>query len=399
VDINNRRLASKSLIVVACCVAVSLNSTASAQERFVPDEVDSTRFEFETSALIWRCSSVDDPRTPTAELPRVEALEVVPERLGRDAVPMVPAVLASQGRPAFPEIPPVPARPAVAGRPAVAAAGGRPAVEAVPPLPALPEVPGRPAIPAVPRARGAAGRRLVPAVAGLPEVPLAPGRAAVPAVDAVPEVLPMCDPANPAQQNCRRLPPRQSRFVVLASGETNVLIRFSPWRDNDSHSRVLQDIYNGPQDEYTWCARRSELARTTRRARQPGARFVTDAILIPFKLRPGWRDLQFDFTADVGIAVALGIGGDVTRNFSLSAVGAIGTSMIKYSVGDEDQSRAALTLALGFTAQIHGVDIGLLVGWDQLAAGARNWDYHGKTWLGISIGVNLFQSDTTSESQ
>ena len=129
------------------------------------------------------------------------------------------------------------------------------------------------------------------------------------------------------------------------------------------------------------------------------------ALVIPIKLRPGTKNnesevsVPFDFSQDFTIGTSVGVRFRISRykpNY-FNILGSVGiTSALVDSVSTNgivtksNSKISAFTPSLGLLLEFSGVQIGGFVGWDFAGRSiAKNWDYHGKSWVAVGVGYQI----------
>lgn len=190
------------------------------------------------------------------------------------------------------------------------------------------------------------------------------------------------------------------RFRVYEQGDDYVRIRFLRWSgdDNPLNNLVRAASSETQNDPVFWCFDSDAVTSSVRTTMTRWIPFQTSALILPYKLRFGGDhpSRQFDFVSDVTIGASIGAGIRLTRHFSLGAVVAVGPTLISIADGAGSTSNhGAFTFATGLTFAGPGVNLAVLTGADYLASrGSLDWAYHGKWWLGLSVGVNIYDVET-----
>jgi hypothetical protein len=56
------------------------------------------------------------------------------------------------------------------------------------------------------------------------------------------------------------------------------------------------------------------------------------------------------------------------------------------------RSIAVVSPAIAGLVRIEGVEAGVFLGYEfGVGSGAGKWDYHGRPWVGLGVGFNLFK--------
>lgn len=229
-------------------------------------------------------------------------------------------------------------------------------------------------------------------------------------------------------QALERSAPEGGKFEVISHKDGFYVIRFLPWKvtgyKKSSYDFVNKQAlkaaeYNYKTFDYTAATSNSIIAITTTTYTsntniQYFAVLDTDmensvydpedtkiffvsggTVLMPFKL----RTQKGEFTKDVSLSGVGNFGWRMNKNSSFSLLAGAGIGIITLDSANtkgvvlKATDRGAITLNVGFMFQIKQLQLGLTTGWDFLSGKKDNWYYHGKPWLSLGIGVNIFKPD------
>jgi hypothetical protein len=144
--------------------------------------------------------------------------------------------------------------------------------------------------------------------------------------------------------------------------------------------------------------------------------FVTGAITVPIKIRPGGDKVDsegnklrpFDFTGDINIGLSIGLRIRLdakAKSFLIPSAGinltsvSIDENTIKNGVITSKTNASSLTPFIGLVGEYDNFQIALLTGWDRLSGKTgENWIYQGKPWFGIGLGYNIFNTSNNTPS-
>lgn len=137
--------------------------------------------------------------------------------------------------------------------------------------------------------------------------------------------------------------------------------------------------------------------------------FTFGTLTIPFKIRSLDKPNKLVFTPNLSIGGAIYSQYKVSEDFSFGFVGGISVSSITLDsastegvvkVNHSGNSRPSLTFTGQFLAAYKTINLTVGLGWDYINIATnieRSWIYQGKPWLGIGIGVSLFNEGTAPE--
>lgn len=136
---------------------------------------------------------------------------------------------------------------------------------------------------------------------------------------------------------------------------------------------------------------------------KPKWSFVSTAVTIPVKIRPGDgkngddKKRYFDFEGNVNIGLTAGIRKRISSNGTcyLSFFGGISIGSSKLTADNSsvtsETNVSTLTPFVGFMFEYNNFEIGLFTGWDHASGKIGNsWDYNALPWLGVGLGYNIF---------
>ena len=138
---------------------------------------------------------------------------------------------------------------------------------------------------------------------------------------------------------------------------------------------------------------------------KPKWSFVSTAVTIPIKIRPGDgkngedKKRYFDFEGNVNIGLTAGVRRRISSNgisyitlFGGISVGSSKLTTDNSSVTSETNV-STLTPFAGLMFEYNNFEIGLFTGWDHASGKiGQSWDYNALPWIGIGLGYNIFTS-------
>lgn len=138
--------------------------------------------------------------------------------------------------------------------------------------------------------------------------------------------------------------------------------------------------------------------------------FTYGVMTLPIKVRFGnGKERYFDFEENLNLGFTFGyqrqIHSRVKQSFNI--LGGVGISRVTFNEDDRpdptstEETAAALMLSIGSLYQYETFQVGVFFGTDLIPGSTGNkWDFQGKPWLGIAIGVSLFTNskEKTSDS-
>jgi hypothetical protein len=148
----------------------------------------------------------------------------------------------------------------------------------------------------------------------------------------------------------------------------------------------------------------------------PRYSFVTGAITVPIKIRPG-GDLvdangdkvrPFDFTGDINIGLSVGLRIRLDKKGMGFLIPSAGLNLTSVSIDESTVSdgiitsktnASSLTPFVGFIGEYNSFQVALITGWDRLSGKTgENWIYQGKPWFGIGLGYNIYNTSNNNPS-
>lgn len=214
------------------------------------------------------------------------------------------------------------------------------------------------------------------------------------------DAYPHGDQDGEAVQSPRATVPARSMFWKEREYADTIRIRFRRWGDPEEGADVdYRVLLNGPNNSYTWCVAKQDISAATEEVERWGYGAFGSAITIPFKLRPKSGESPFNFGADASLSAGFGVYVESPSDVRMMLLMAAGISAVDVPVeGQSDDSRPAFSLAVGFGVQFGDtVGVGLMVGWDWIGEGGSEWDYQGRTWVGLALGATFASAgDETS---
>ena len=136
---------------------------------------------------------------------------------------------------------------------------------------------------------------------------------------------------------------------------------------------------------------------------KPKWSFVSTAVTIPIKIRPGDgkdgddKKRYFDFEGNVNIGLTAGIRRRISTNGTsyLSLFGGISVGSSKLTTDNSlvtsETNVSTLTPFIGLMFEYNDFEIGLFTGWDYASGKiGQSWDYNALPWLGVGLGYNIF---------
>lgn len=127
------------------------------------------------------------------------------------------------------------------------------------------------------------------------------------------------------------------------------------------------------------------------------------ALTTPFKFRLS----PFQFTPNLNLGTSVSYQRKFSKNWAWSIVGGISLASVSLDSFSTKGIIINATERPAVTPSVHGmlcyktINLTLGIGWDFINRPSeieKNWIYHRKTWIGIGIGVSLFNSNNTAQS-
>ncbi|WP_296385410.1 hypothetical protein [Winogradskyella sp.] len=148
----------------------------------------------------------------------------------------------------------------------------------------------------------------------------------------------------------------------------------------------------------------------------PSLSFVTGAITVPIKIRPGGDKVDsegnklrpFDFNGDINIGLSFGFRIRLDKKGKVFLIPAAGINLTSISIDENTvkngiitskTNASSLTPFIGFIGEYDNFQVALMTGWDRLSGKTgENWIYQGKPWFGIGLGYNIFNTSNNNPS-
>lgn len=213
-------------------------------------------------------------------------------------------------------------------------------------------------------------------------------------------------------------------FEVVGQTATTVMIRFYPWStsgdapaaaacglvDDESSAACLNAML--VTERRRWCISKNATASSVSEIARDGVEFRVGALTVPLRLRlpVSRRDAEFDAEADLNVSGSVGLVDQLTPNVSYTVFGFLGLGSVDLSYDDpanpgsvlETEKRSAM-MGAGASLSIKGVDVAVLVGVDLLTQNGlpdgTDWPYHGTPWIGLSLGGQLWHTESSSDGE
>ena len=152
----------------------------------------------------------------------------------------------------------------------------------------------------------------------------------------------------------------------------------------------------------------------TQQAKTPIYSFVSGAVTVPIKIRPGGdernedtdeRIRQFDFANDINVGISAGfkIRIDSKQRAFFNILGGISLTSVSVDEGntnnfvEQKTNASAITYSIGLVFQYDDFQFGFFNGWDYLSRDfGENWVYQGRPWYGIGLGLSIFSTKNKS---
>lgn len=127
--------------------------------------------------------------------------------------------------------------------------------------------------------------------------------------------------------------------------------------------------------------------------------FTWGFLTLPIKMRFGNSNKKFTFEEKINFGLSFGIKLQMPTTVYTAHNLLIGVSVANVKL-TENESAAALSFSGGYMYQYDKFQIGAFVGFDFIGGDqSKQFDFQGKPWLGLAIGVSLFaENKMTAES-
>lgn len=179
---------------------------------------------------------------------------------------------------------------------------------------------------------------------------------------------------------------------------------------NSTYTAATHDIVNTPDrffilsaaDFQLFCARRI-----------PKTEITFGIVTLPIKMRFGSKEIvnnkpkrYFDFGGDVSLGISGGLKFNKSKNVSKTIITGIAISSVPvdsfttHGVIQDATNVSAITWHLGFIYQYRTYQFGIFTGFDFVAGETgRQWVYKGMPWLGIGLGLSIFNANASANSE
>ncbi len=224
------------------------------------------------------------------------------------------------------------------------------------------------------------------------------------------------------------------KFKIDHYVDGGVIIRFWPWNSSKYDDEFYQEVkivgkkkkylpiyfymddatFDNATEEYVIQEKEGKLSA------QVGV------VTIPIKLRPsndekyestGENDFNndrvgqlirpFDFDGGFNLGLSLGLRYDFDEEYHFIVVGGINiasekidNSVLRRIKVEENLNEASVSPFTGLILGRGNSQVTLLVGWDYLSGNiGDNWVYQGKPWVGVGLGLNIFNVNLGSSKE
>lgn len=219
---------------------------------------------------------------------------------------------------------------------------------------------------------------------------------------------------------------RDWKFVVDSKVTGGRVIRFLKWRKRSEYlntSFYSQEVFNaagkktGEKPKYFFISDTDFDNNTdVYENDNPRTSFVTGAITIPIKIRPGGDEKDemgntirpFDFSGEVNVGLSVGIkfrlGSAKSKVYFIPTAGinltsvSIDETTVRNGVITSKTNASSLTPFTGFVIQYDTFQLAMITGWDRLSGKTgENWVYQGRPWFGIGLGYSIFNTQQSAK--
>jgi hypothetical protein len=187
---------------------------------------------------------------------------------------------------------------------------------------------------------------------------------------------------------------------------THLVIRFLKWKnDNTKNTTYFKNtaaLVGGSSDIFFLLSKAVFDASCSEFKKEQKWDIVFGSLTTPFKFR---RD-PFLFTTNLNLGTSVSYQRRISSNWSFGFIGGLSLSSISIDSFSTKGFITNVTERPAVTPSIHGmfgyknINLTIGMGWDFInrpTAVEQRWLYHGKRWVGIGIGVNLFNAGNNEQ--
>lgn len=188
------------------------------------------------------------------------------------------------------------------------------------------------------------------------------------------------------------------KYKVVNIGDTTVELIAIPFNVKSDYAKIYNNkIFTIAKDDYT---RYHEVVKN-----QNEAIISIGLLTLPIKMRPQKKfsfDSEFNFNSTLNIRF-IPIHDDFSFNWQLGAgLGTVGLNTDNASGIEDGKSTdvSTATVLTGFMFQYRNVQFGIYSGFDWINNQENyQWDSHGKPWVSLGIGLNIFKLNIDNDKQ
>ena len=216
-----------------------------------------------------------------------------------------------------------------------------------------------------------------------------------------------CDPLGGNTVGTSTIVLKGSLFtIVRVPDSTHLVIKFLEWNKKDSAKR---EQFNFSKDKSTAIKTEKFFLLEKRVFDRSCSEYTIQqkwditfgTLTTPFKFRYD----PFLFTSNLNLGTSISFQRRFYTNWSWGIVGGLSLSSVTLDSFSTkgyvktSTERPAVTPSLSLMIGYKNVNVTLGVGWDfinKTSTVEQSWLYHGKRWIGLGIGVNLFNSTSSA---